>query len=128
MTVAGIGCRTGAPAEDILAAVQEALAKAGDVRLAALATLADKCGEAGLVSAARRLGVPLIAVALADMQAVSDRAVTRSARVSDLKGVPSVAETAALAAAGDGARLIVARIIAGAATCAIATGAGDTTS
>ncbi|MFZ4809166.1 MAG: cobalamin biosynthesis protein [Hyphomicrobiaceae bacterium] len=128
MTVAGIGCRTGAAAEDILAAVQDALAKAGDVRLAALATLADKCGETGLVSAARRLGVPLIAVALADMQAVADRAVTRSARVADLKGVPSVAETAALAAAGDGARLIVARIIAGAATCAIATGGGDTTS
>lgn len=127
MMVAGIGCRTGASAEDILAAVAAAVAAAGRGPPVALATLADKSGEAGLVAAARQLGVPVIAVALSDMQAVADRVVTRSARVAELKGVPSVAETAALVAAGDGARLIVARIIAGAATCAIATGKGDTT-
>jgi cobalt-precorrin 5A hydrolase len=37
-----------------------------------------------------------------------------------LKGVASVAETAALAAAGPGARLVAARHIVGGATCALA--------
>jgi cobalt-precorrin 5A hydrolase len=37
-----------------------------------------------------------------------------------LAGVPSVAEAAALAAAGPAARLIVARIAVGPATCALA--------
>ena len=51
-------------------------------------------------------------------------ALTHSQRVLDLKGVPSVAETAALAAAGRGARLLAARVSNKEASCAIAIGEG----
>ena len=49
------------------------------------------------------------------------RAITRSARVQSLLGVPSVAETAALAAAGPTSRLCGPRLAVGRVTCAIAT-------
>ena len=48
------------------------------------------------------------------------RAVTRSERVERLIGLPGLAETAALAGAGRGGELIVARIASEGATCAIA--------
>jgi cobalt-precorrin 5A hydrolase len=55
-----------------------------------------------------------------ELKAAGGRATTRSERVSALMGLPSLAETAALAAAGPSARLIVSRLIVGAATCALA--------
>ena len=55
-----------------------------------------------------------------DLEAASARAETRSARVLALTGVPSIAEAAALAAAGPAARLILPRIKLGPATCALA--------
>jgi cobalt-precorrin 5A hydrolase len=54
------------------------------------------------------------------MKAASDRTETRSARVLALMGVPTVAEAAALAAAGPAARLLGPRLVVGAATCALA--------
>jgi cobalt-precorrin 5A hydrolase len=45
---------------------------------------------------------------------------TRSARVGRHIGLPSLAETAALAGAGPGGELIVGRLAEGGATCAIA--------
>ena len=55
-----------------------------------------------------------------DLQAASERIATRSERVLALMGVPSVAEAAALAAAGPAARLISPRLVIGSATCALA--------
>jgi cobalt-precorrin 5A hydrolase len=66
------------------------------------------------------LGVPLVLVAKAELVAAGARAQTRSQRVLALTGVPSVAEAAALAAAGPRARLIVPRVSAATATCALA--------
>jgi cobalt-precorrin 5A hydrolase len=54
------------------------------------------------------------------LEAVADKAQTRSPRVEALFGVPSVAETAALAGAGPGAVLILPRIARDDVTCAIA--------
>ncbi|WP_246810081.1 cobalamin biosynthesis protein [Methyloligella sp. GL2] len=90
--------------------------------LDALATAAEKSREPGLVKLAESLRLPLMAVTEAEMQAVADKALSVSSRVMALKGVPSVAETAALAAAGKDARLLAPRLSTKGATCAIASG------
>ena len=48
-----------------------------------------------------------------------------SLRVQEIKGVPSIAEAAALVAAGSNARLLGARVAANKVTCAIAIGEGS---
>jgi cobalt-precorrin 5A hydrolase len=120
--VAGIGCRRGAPVPDIEAAIRAALARANIATdaLDAIATIAAKRGEAGIAAAAKKLGVSVVLVAEADLLAAGHRTQTRSERVFALTGVPSVAEAAALAAAGPSARLISPRLVMGSATCALA--------
>ena len=122
MIVAGVGCKRGAPAPDVEAAVRAALARANiDAgALDVIATIATKRDEAGIQAAAEKLGVSVIVVSDADLQTASERTETRSERVRALAGVPSVAEAAALAAAGPAARLISPRLVVGAATCALA--------
>jgi cobalt-precorrin 5A hydrolase len=124
MMVAGIGCRKGAVADAVSEALAAALARCGiePSSIDALATAYSKSDEPGIVTAARLLGVPLICVPEKDMKLAADRAVTRSARVLALKGVPSVAETAALAAAGASSRLLAPRFATPTVTCAIAVG------
>lgn len=122
MIVAGVGCRRDTAAPDIEAAIREALARAGIASnaLDAIATMAAKRGEAGIAAAAANLGVSIVLVSDAELQSARGRTVTRSERVLALTGVPSVAEAAALAAAGPSARLISSRLIVGSATCALA--------
>jgi cobalt-precorrin 5A hydrolase len=122
MIVAGIGCKRGAPAPDIEAAIRAALARAGIASndLSAIATMAAKQDEAGIQAAAAKLGLSVVAVSEADLKTASARAETRSERVLALMGIPSVAEAAALAAAGPSARLIGPRLVFGTATCALA--------
>lgn len=64
MIVAGIGSRKGVSAEEVLSAVQAALAQHGLTRddLCALATTGFKREETGIFSAAERLGLPVIVV------------------------------------------------------------------
>jgi cobalt-precorrin 5A hydrolase len=122
MIVAGIGCRAGATAHEIDAAIAAALSNGGLAKdaLNLIATSSAKASEEGVAAAASARGVPLTLVAQADLEAASGRAVTRSERVQALAGVPSVAECAALAAAGASARLVVPRVAVGPATCALA--------
>ena len=122
MIVAGIGCRRGAAAHDVEAALCAALAHAGlaAAALDAIATIAGKNHEPGITSVAKKLGLHVMSLPESELKAVSDRAATRSARVLALAGVPSVAETAALAAAGPTARLVATRRVVGGATCALA--------
>jgi cobalt-precorrin 5A hydrolase len=82
----------------------------------------EKSAEPGNLATAAALGLPLIAVPAAELAAVAPQAVTQSPRVLALKGVGSIAETAALAAAGRAARLIVVRRSVGGVSCAIARG------
>jgi cobalt-precorrin 5A hydrolase len=121
--VAGVGCRRGAPAPDIEAAIRAALAKAGVVSdaLDAIATTTAKQNEPGIAVAAANFGVNVVLVSDAELQAAGDRTETKSQRVLALTGVPSLAEAAALAAAGPSARLISPRLVVGSATCALAT-------
>jgi cobalt-precorrin 5A hydrolase len=122
MIVAGVGCRKGVRAADIEAAIMAAFDRAGVAtsQLRLIATSAAKGGEPGIAAAASAIGVPLVLIQLGDLAAAGTRATTLSERVMALAGVPSVAEAAALAAGGPDARLIVARIAIGPATCALA--------
>lgn len=125
MIVAGVGCRRDAPAADVEAAVRAALASANVAAdaLDAIATIAAKQNEAGIRTTAARFGVAIMPVAEPELASAGERTITRSERVLALLGVPSVAEAAALAAAGPHARLICPRLVIGAATCALAASA-----
>lgn len=126
MIVAGVGCRRDAPTADIEAAIDAALSRAGIApdALGLIATAAAKRGENGINAAAAKLGVSVMLVKQADLEAAGHRTVTRSSRVVALMGVPSVAEAAALAGGGPQARLLGPRIAVGAATCALAATGG----
>ena len=123
MMVAGVGCRRGTSAAAIETVIAAALARAGVAcdALDALATPTGKRDEAGIAAAAAALGVRLILIAQNDLVNAGNRVTTRSPRVATLMGVPCVAEAAALAAGGPAARLVLARIAIGPATCALAT-------
>lgn len=115
MIVAGFGFRQGVT----IAALKDALQRAGGVGgVTHLATLEAKA--AGLAPLGRALGLPVVGVADPALQAQAT--LTQSGRVQSLKGVGSVAEAAALAAAGPGARLRGPRVVSadGTATAAIA--------
>jgi cobalt-precorrin 5A hydrolase len=127
MIVAGVGCRAGATASEIEAAIAAALDRAGFAgrQLDMIATSHVKSGEAGIVAAASARGTRLVAVPQAELEQAGTRVVTRSAYVAAVTGVPSLSEAAALAAGGPDARLLVPRIAVGLATCALATTTGD---
>ena len=120
--VAGIGCRKGATAAQIEAAINAALERAGRplARIDLMATAVSKREEQGIAAAASARGVPLTFVHQADLEIASARGATWSQRVLALAGVPSVAEAAALAAAGPKPRLLLPRIVVGPVTCALA--------
>lgn len=122
MIVAGIGCRKGATQTEIEAALTAALERAGRplAKIDLIATSAAKRDEEGIAAAARVRKLQVKIVSQSDLEAASARGTTWSQRVLALAGVPSVAEAAALAAAGPGARLILPRIVEGPVTCALA--------
>ena len=122
MIVAGIGCRKGATAQEIDAAIEAALAETGQTRaaLTSLATSDGKGSEPGLVDAAAACGLDLILIKPAALEAAGPRTQSFSPRVKKMFGVPSVAEAAALAAAGPDSTLFGPRTIVGPVTCAIA--------
>ena len=125
MIAAGIGCKRGTPAADIEAAIRAALAKAKIAAdtLDVIATTEAKSAEAGIQAAAAKLGVAVVIVPDPALAAAGERVKTHSDRVLAMTGVGSVAEAAALAAAGAGSTLLAPRGVAGAATCALAASA-----
>jgi cobalt-precorrin 5A hydrolase len=122
MIVAGVGCRKGASGDAVRGAIAAALDRAGYPAdaLGLIATSAAKGGEPGISAAADRLGLPLVLVPQAELEAAGARSVSRSERVVAITGVPSLAEAAALAAGGPQARLVAPKIAVGPATCALA--------
>ena len=124
--VAGIGCRKGASAPDIEKAINAALERAGRplAKLDLIATVSSKADEQRSGEAAKARGVRLTFVDQSDLELAAARGATWSERVLALAGVPSVAEAAALAAAGPNSKLLIARVTAGPVTCALATDEG----
>lgn len=122
LITAGIGLRAGTSEADILACLDQALA-AADLSMAAvrrIATLASRYGEPGLIAAARSRNAELVAIPDEALKGFEASCATRSTRISSLYGVGSVAEAAALAAAGPGATLVQPRIATARVTCALA--------
>jgi cobalt-precorrin 5A hydrolase len=122
MRVAGLGFRKEATIESL----REALAAAGGAHgLDALATATDKANAPVLVSLARELELIIKPVPNEVLARVETS--TRSARIETIFGTGSLAEAAALAVVGPGARLVSERAISRdkAATAAIAEGEGE---
>lgn len=124
LIAAGIGCRKGISAAQVEAALQAALARnaLADGRLGLIAAPSAKGTEAGLLAAAAARGVLLQWILQPMLEAANPRTLTRSARSMAAMNVHSVAEAAALAAAGPNARLLARRVAVGPVTCALAEG------
>ena len=114
--VAGVGCSRGAGAGEILALLGRSLEEAGlsEKSVASLASVEAKSDEAGLLEAARRLGVPLRFFAAGELSSVE--VPNPSPVVRDAVGTPSVAEASVLAS---GAELVVEKRKSGMATVAV---------
>ncbi|MFF1487170.1 precorrin-3B C(17)-methyltransferase [Streptomyces sp. NPDC058319] len=99
--VVGVGASAGAPAEEVLHLVEDALREAGlsPRSVAHLATVDAKAGEPGIVAAAEALGVPLVTYSAAELAGV-DVPHPSDAPLAAV-GTPSVAEAAALLGGGE---------------------------
>ncbi len=118
--IVGLGCRRGTAAGDIVQAINLALNKAGVsldmVRL--LATADIKKGEAGLISAAEKLGLSLYFLSSARIRNMP-LGLKESEFVKNMVGLPGVAEPCALLA-GKNARLILGKTVCKGVTIALA--------
>lgn len=115
MIAAGLGFRQDAGIDSL----RDALARAGGVPQA-LATAVDKADAPAIRALAAEYDLPLQAISLESLQ--HQPTLTQSARVQARYGTGSLAEAAALAAAGPGARLLGPRVTSqdGKATAALA--------
>lgn len=120
MIIAGIGLRA-ATTETTLAALLQRAEETTGHPVQALATATEKATHPALTALAQSRALPLHAVAIDGITTP-----THSERIQTRFHTGSVAEAAALAAAGPGATLTLARITApdGMATLAIATSQG----
>ena len=120
----GVGCRRGSSAVAILSLLRKTLAAVSDAD-ATLYTIDAKKDEDGMREAAATLGLPLVFLPRAALEHVAPQVRTQSPLVHKYFGLPSVSEAAALAGAGPGARLILARVAEGGVTCAVAMAASN---
>jgi len=118
--VAGFGFRTGAAQSSLRDALEMARADCGNAVVTALAAPTDKAQN--LARLAAELGVPVVAISPEALEQAPTSTFSSISLAARRTG--SVAEAAALAAAGPGARLLAARHISSdrMATCAIAQG------
>ncbi|MCC7321807.1 MAG: cobalamin biosynthesis protein [Rubellimicrobium sp.] len=119
MRVAGLGMRAGVGAGSLAAALGAVEAAGGRADL--IATIAERATEPALVALAQARGLRIAVTPVAGVATISD-----SPRVRARFATGSVAEAAALVAAGQDARLTVRRLATpdGQATAAMAEGEG----
>ena len=120
MRVLGVGFRGAAELASLQDAMQQALAAAGAAPLDAVVTESAKSRAPVFREFAQVLGVPGLGITAEDLgQMITP---TQSERIRDRFGTGSLAEAAALAAAGPKARLVACRVVSGdgKATAAIA--------
>jgi len=124
MIIAGLGCRKAILTAQVESAIEAALRRnqIEAHRLGVIAVPAVKGMEAGIVAAAAARGVRLVLITQDALEEADLRTMTRSARSMNTLNVQSVAEAAALAAAGPNSRLLAPRIAIGPVTCALAEG------
>ena len=116
MIVAGLGFRKDASVDSL----RDALHAAGGQAAQALATAEDKACAPQIRALAAELALPLHAIPIAALE--NQLTLTQSARVQSIYGTGSLAEAAALVAAGPGAQLRCQRVTShdGKATAALA--------
>ncbi|MGJ3264766.1 MAG: cobalamin biosynthesis protein [Salinarimonas sp.] len=119
MIVAGVGFSSAVSAAEIAEIVREAQARA-DARADRLATAQARAALPAFAEAAARLRLPIEAVPPEVLRGASGGVVSCSTRAQAAHDVGSVAEAAALAAAGAGATLVLTRISGARVTCALA--------
>jgi len=114
--VAGVGASTGAPPDEVAALLVGALAAAGlaPAAVGEVATIDRRAADPAITA----LDLPVRAFNPAELAAV--RVPSPSAVVEAAVGTPSVAEAAALLAAGPGAELVVAKSASAHVTVAVA--------
>jgi cobalt-precorrin 5A hydrolase len=120
MRVIGIGFRAAADLASLQDALRLALDQGGSAPIDALVTEAAKSREAVFRELAQLMQVPGLGITQTDLAQMITP--TQSQRIQDRFGTGSLAEAAALAAAGPDARLVVERVVSGdgRATAAIA--------
>jgi len=118
--VIGVGASSGAPVVELAQLVSAALAGGGlaPASVCAVATIDRKLDEPAIRAVADTYGVALIGIEAGILAGVS--VPNPSAVVEAAVGTPSVAEAAALAAAGPGAALVVDKQRSASATVAVA--------
>lgn len=118
MIVAGMGFRASAD----LSSLREAFLAAGGARATVIATAEDKAQAPVLQAFAAERRLPILAIAPQDLAAQTTP--TQSARITARYSTGSLAEAAALAAAGPNSRLLTHRVQSadGKATAALAEG------
>ncbi|MHB1390072.1 MAG: precorrin-3B C(17)-methyltransferase [Thermoleophilia bacterium] len=119
MITAGVGCKRGASAAQIIAAIDQVCRDAGVDPLAVggLASIDIKADEVGLRAAAASLGATIKFFPADRLAAMG---CPGSDFVAGTTGTPAVAEPAALLAAGEGARLLAGKTVCGPVTVALA--------
>lgn len=122
MIVAGIGSRKDVSEQQVLNAIEAALAehKLGPSDIDGLATVSLKRDETAIQTAAQRLGLPLHIINETELARAGTGTLTHSERSLALTGAGSASEVAALAAAGEGSRLLGPRVLFNSVTCALA--------
>lgn len=120
MRVAGLGFRAAADLASLQDALRLALRQIDTLQIDALVTEASKSRESVFQDLARIMKVPGLGITQTDLAQMITP--TQSQRIQDHFGTGSLAEAAALAAAGPNARLVVERVVSGdgRATAAIA--------
>jgi cobalt-precorrin 5A hydrolase len=122
MIVAGIGARKEVASNDVLAAIDAAVAAHGLTRgsVSALCSNRAKAADGSISEAARLLGIACRAISDDSLRATSGRTITHTDASIAATGLPSLSEAAALAGAGPEARLLGPRMAVGSVTCALA--------
>lgn len=121
MIVAGIGCRKGATAAQIVELVRQAIERYGlsMADLGLVTTGEMKRHEPGIVEAASLLGVPVLVLDDGRLRAAAAACLTSSAASMEAAGVPSLSEASAMAGAGAGGRLLGPRAARDGVACAL---------
>ncbi len=122
MKCVGIGFRAEADVTSLQDALAQALAQDTGAGFDAVVTEAAKARASAFRDFAQALGVPGLGISQTDLAQMITP--TQSLRIQDKFGTGSLAEAAALAAAGPNARLVVERVVStdGMATAAVAEG------
>jgi cobalt-precorrin 5A hydrolase len=118
VTVAGLGCRPGAGRDAVLALLRDA--QRGLPPFTHLAAPEFRRDAPALQEAAAALRLPLLFLEQEALERAQPFCLTHSPAALAATGLASVAEACALAAAGQGARLLRPRLAGAGVTCAVA--------